>query len=143
MTAHAVRARSRTLEAGVGVAALAVLPAAASWALWHPVAVEHAGPAVCPFRALTGLPCPLCGATRAFVYFCNGDGRFLHYNWGWLMVWAALLGWGVAALVALRRGRPPPLGPLRAHPRLLWALPLLLLPLWAVALLNAGPILGH
>ena len=92
---------------------------------------------------MTGLPCPLCGATRAFVYFFGGDSRFLDYNWGWLVVWAGLLAWGLAAMVRLRRGRPPPLGPLRTHPRLLWGLPLALLPLWAVALANAGPILGH
>jgi hypothetical protein len=141
MTAHAARARPLSLE--LGVAALAVVPGATSWALWHPVAVEHAGPALCPFRAMTGLPCPLCGATRAFVYFFGGDARFLDYNWGWLVVWAALLVLGLAAVLRLRRGRPPPLGPLRAHPRLLWALPLALLPLWAVALANAGPILGH
>ena len=142
MTAHAVRARGRSLELGVGVAALAVVPAAASLALWHPVAVDHA-PVVCPFRALTGVPCPLCGATRAFVYFFNGDARFLDYNWGWLVLWAALLAWGAFALLRARRGRPPPLGPLRGHPRRLWAFFLLLLPLWGVALLNAGPILGR
>lgn len=143
MTAHALCVRSRSAQLGVGVAGLALLPAAASWALWHPVGVEHVGPALCPFRAMTGLPCPLCGATRAFVYFFHGDGRFLSYNWSWLVVWAALLVWAVAAVGRRRAGRPPPLGPLRAHPRLLWALPLLLLPLWAVALLNAGPILGR
>jgi Protein of unknown function (DUF2752) len=141
VTAHAAHARSRLPE--LGVATLAVVPAATAWALWHPVAVERTGPALCPFRAMTGLPCPLCGATRAFVYFFHGDGRFLHYNWGWLVVWAGLLAWAAAAVRARARGRPPPLGPLRAHPRLLWALPLVLLPLWAVALANAGPILGH
>jgi Protein of unknown function (DUF2752) len=140
MTAHAARARS--LELGV-VGALAASPALASWALWHPVAVEHSGPTLCPFRAMTGLPCPLCGATRAFVYFWGGDARFLDYNWSWLVVWAALLAWAAVAIGRRARGRPPPLGPFRSHPRLLYALPLLLLPCWAVALANAGPILGH
>src|SRR4029079_10376410 len=101
---------------GGGVAALAVVPAAASLALWHPVAVDHA-PAGWPFRALTGLPCPLCGATRAFVYFCNGDTRFLDYNWGWLVLWAALLAWGTFAVVRARRARHPPLGAPRGHTR--------------------------
>lgn len=134
----------------LAVGGLAVVPVAASWALWHPVGVEQAGSALCPFRALTGVPCPLCGATRAFVYFFNGDGRFVDYNWAWLVLWAALLAWGVAALLRLRAGRPPPLGPLRggatavrAHPLLLvGALLLALLPFWALAFANSGTILG-
>src|SRR3954454_7969897 len=98
----------------LGVGGLAVAPAVASWALWHPVAVDPSGPVLCPFRTLTGLPCPLCGGTRAFVYAFNGDGRFLHYNWSWLVLWVVVLGWGVATLVRLRAGRPPPVAPLRA-----------------------------
>jgi hypothetical protein len=30
-------------------------------------------PLVCPFRALTGLPCLTCGASRAFVALVSGD----------------------------------------------------------------------
>ena len=134
----------------LGVGGLAVAPVVASWALWHPVGVEHAGPALCPFRALTGVPCPLCGATRAFVYFFNGDGRFLHYNWAWLVLWAALLAFGVVMLLRRRAGRAPPLGALRAGTTalrarpvlLIAALPLAFVPFWLVALANSGTILG-
>src|SRR4051794_29107074 len=132
------------------VAATALVPAGAAWALGPLVMGPHSGPSACPFRDLTGVPCPMCGATRAFVYFLHGDDRFLQYNWAWLVLWGAVLVWGVMAVLRARSGRAPPLAGLgsvatavRARPWLVVGAPLLLLPFWAVALANAGPILAH
>jgi hypothetical protein len=34
----------------------------------------------CPFRALTGHPCPSCGGRRAFAAVASGDRRWREYN---------------------------------------------------------------
>jgi len=41
----------------------------------------------CPFRWVTGIPCPACGTTRAYVSFFNLDfkGAFLHHPLFWLL----------------------------------------------------------
>jgi hypothetical protein len=56
-----------TLWASVA-AALAVM-----FVLW--VALVEWPPVLCPLRALTGLPCPTCGATRALFAFTSGELR--------------------------------------------------------------------
>ena len=58
----------------------------------------------CPFRELTGLPCPLCGATRAFALAARGDAGFIDYNAVWVVVAALLI---VAGALMLLTRRPP------------------------------------
>lgn len=67
-----------------------------------PVDVVMDGPVVCPFQLVTGLPCPLCGATRAFVLFGHGDGRWVDYGAVWVLVAFGLIAVG---LVGWRAGR--------------------------------------
>lgn len=56
-------------------------------------------PDVCVFRSLTGLPCPLCGGTRAFIHAMSGDGSFLSYNAFWVFVALALILTGAITLL--------------------------------------------
>jgi hypothetical protein len=68
------------------------------------------GPAlVCPFRAATGLPCPLCGGTRAIALAAHGDTRFLSYGAVWALVALIAAVAGVVGLVIVwsRRVRLP------------------------------------
>jgi hypothetical protein len=74
-----------------------------------------AGLVLCPFRAVTGIPCPLCGATRSVVLFSHGDAAFLQYNPFWVGVLLALAGLGAVLVLAggvrrreLLRRRPRP-----------------------------------
>ncbi|HWT92124.1 MAG TPA: DUF2752 domain-containing protein [Solirubrobacteraceae bacterium] len=69
---------------------------------------------ICPFRAATGLPCPLCGSTRAVLLAAQGDPRFLDYNAVMVAVLAVVAGlWllratgrGAALRAMVPRGRP-------------------------------------
>ena len=91
-----VVATAKTLELRsareLRVAAGALVGAAAAWPLLpvHP-------PFACPLRALTGIPCPFCGMTRACVAAVHGHlATSLAFNPAGVLV-------VVAALVALVR----------------------------------------
>jgi Protein of unknown function (DUF2752) len=74
------------------IAAGGLVGAAGAWPLLpvHP-------PFACPLRALTGIPCPLCGMTRACVAAVHGHlGASLAFNPAGVLVI-------VAAIVALIR----------------------------------------
>jgi len=84
------------------------------------------GPIICPFRRLTGLPCPGCGLTRAWVHLAHGQWQesFLAHPFGIVSV---LLAVALVALVVARRlrgRRPPELDALVLKPWLLGLLAL-------------------
>jgi hypothetical protein len=72
---------------------------------------DVSGPSLwpCPFRTVTGLPCPLCGGTRSVVLAVHGQAEFWALNPVVPLALAALVVAGVAILVAgalrLRGGR--------------------------------------
>ena len=76
---------------------------------------------VCTFRAVTGLPCLTCGATRAAARLFFGDfaGAFA-MNPLATMGAVALVPWGIADLALLTRGRA--LAVEIARPAAAWAL---------------------
>jgi hypothetical protein len=106
-----------------------------------PAAGDDGGLFVCPFRALTGLPCPLCGSTRAVVLAGRGDSAFLDYNAVAVVVLAAVAMFGAAAVVVALRG-----GRLRAPVPRGWRLVALVVAVaglaWAWALAHRDTILA-
>jgi hypothetical protein len=73
---EARRARDLRIGAAALVGAAAILP----------VSPVHL-PVACPLRAITGIPCPLCGMTRACVAAAHGHlGSSLAFNPGGLFV---------------------------------------------------------
>ena len=92
----------------------------------------------CPFRAATGLPCPFCGATRAFALAARGDGGWLTYNAPWVVLAALAIVAGVLALTGAL-----PLRRLRMSGRTLAVAAVLVTCVaWAYALVQRGPIVS-
>lgn len=98
---------------------LALLSAGAvcATALLDPAAVAD-GPVVCPFRLLTGLPCPGCGMTRAWVFLAHGSvGDALMANpFALVTLPAAVVLVLLVFLSAVRRGQPPDLARVARSP---------------------------
>ena len=99
-----------------GVQRVGRLVAAAGWPLAMaatPLWLQSGWGPTCGFRALTGLPCPLCGGTHACAALVQGD---------WVGAWAAhpgalgvlalaslwVLQWLAEGLVGVRRVQPWP-----------------------------------
>jgi hypothetical protein len=74
------RARAGRLQlVSLGLLAFAFL------GVWNPV--THPGPRFCLMRNAVGVPCPLCGMTRAVVAAVHGHlGRSLAFNPGGVIV---------------------------------------------------------
>ncbi|MGM0139236.1 hypothetical protein IGI65_001688 [Enterococcus sp. DIV0755b] len=47
----------------------------------------------CPLKAVTGLPCPVCGMTRAFIHLAQGDitTAFYYHPLFWVIILLVLL----------------------------------------------------
>lgn len=102
------------------------------------MAQSDSGPVTCPFRAVTGLDCPFCGATRATAALATGDlGAALDHNllYTALIVPLLAVGWLLWTRSAAS-GRSFPVIPNWAIKAFLW----LVLAWWALRL--AVPWLG-
>ncbi len=106
-----VRLSSADVVAAGGVAAIGAA------FLLSPDHIED-GPVLCPFRAVTGLPCPGCGLTRSWVYGAHGwwPESFSANPFG-LVALAAVVTFVVLVVVRRARRLPPPsLDKMLRHP---------------------------
>ena len=97
---------------------------------------------VCPFREMTGLPCPGCGTTRAAFHVMRGDlGSALEFN-AVAVVFLFPLMIGFYLAWALPRLGGPELVKLRMPNWLAFTLLFVVLGWWAVRLLPFEPFLA-
>jgi len=62
----------------------------------------------CPFRAVTGIPCPSCGSTRSLVHLANGDiagSLILNPLFSLAMITALFLFFACSASLLFNRSR--------------------------------------
>jgi hypothetical protein len=136
-----VTARRPTLSraSSIGLLAMGALPFAIGATLHVDGGHLDAVAVPCPFRELTGLPCPLCGSTRAVVLASHLDGGVASYNLVMVVVLVALALLGLAGLWASSRA-----GGLRLPPTrwLVWSIAVVLAVSWAWTLAHHRTIVG-
>ncbi|MBM7517572.1 DUF2752 domain-containing protein [Nocardioides nitrophenolicus] len=105
------RPTSSELVAAAGVVALGV-------SALLPVDHIEDGPVICPFRRLTGLPCPGCGLTRSWTYLTHGwwQDSLQAHPFGPLLALVAVLLAVAVVRARVRRTPPPSLDRLVRHP---------------------------
>ena len=104
---HAARAVGASRMAGPATALVGVV---AAWVAVAIVRLGDNGPSPCPWRTVTGLDCPFCGATRAASSLAHGDVvAALDHNAFFVLVILplAVVAWGVWATRSWRRQRMP------------------------------------
>jgi hypothetical protein len=86
--------------------------------------IPQDGFTLCPFRLLTGHPCPGCGMGHALVAAMRGD---LSASWNYhplglplLILWTAWLAWGISNK-ARGRGFSDGFTPVLRRPAVVWA----------------------
>lgn len=95
---------TRTVVLGMAAVSLLGLVIARLW----PVQSVDSGEPTCLLRILTGLPCPGCGMTRAWVHVAHGDVlTAFQYNLFGPLGMAVAAGIVLYVAVALVRRRPP------------------------------------
>lgn len=91
----------------------------------------------CPLLYATGLPCPLCGGTRAFAFATSGDLAFLDYNAFWVFAAAGLVALGLTVIFTRfsLRGFWA-----RRDNLAIWLVPVIFVAGWACAFANRATI---
>jgi hypothetical protein len=93
------------------LAAVAGAAAIGAAAALDPAAVDD-GPVLCPFRLVTGLPCPGCGLTRSWVHLAHGEigAGVAEHPFGLVSLVAVVLFVLAVAAAPLRRASLPDVG---------------------------------
>jgi hypothetical protein len=117
MTTTTPSLRDKARPRAADVVAVGGVAAIGGAFLLSPEHIED-GPVLCPFRALTGLPCPGCGLTRSWVYAAHGwwEQSFASHAFGVLLLVAVAALASVVVARRVRRASPPDLDTLVKHP---------------------------
>ena len=88
----------------------------------------------CPLDFIVGIPCPLCGITRAFISVCRGDfssAFYYHPLWPVIMIWLILFLLHFLGFISLPKKLIDAAG---------WVLVFLLISCYVIRHINGSPV---